>query len=246
MQGKDYPWYLNYGGVVDLLGTFFPPSTNQSWPGARRKGFSWRLSPPIHDGIDPELSGYKWTDTVSGWTYEGCEGKKTFIDTYSDAYETEVFVNGKSIGRKRQEEYFAKFPCIYEPGEVGAVGYDEEGTELYRTTMATAGTETKITAVPDKTTLSAGGEDFSFINISITDAAGELKRLPERKVEITVEGCGTLQGFGSAAPINDAPFDRTAYTTYLGRLQAVVRSGEEKGDIVVTRAAKGWRTWSCT
>ena len=239
MQGKDYPWYLNYGGVVDLLGDVLPSIHKFELAWGMKKGIFLASQPPIHDGIDPELSGYKWTDTVSGWTYEGCEGKKTFIDTYSDAYETEVFVNGKSIGRKRQEEYFAKFPCIYEPGEVVAVGYDEEGTELYRTTMATAGTETKITAVPDKTTLSAGGEDFSFINISITDAAGELKRLPERKVEITVEGCGTLQGFGSAAPINDAPFDRTAYTTYLGRLQAVVRSGEEKGDIVVTLRSEG-------
>lgn len=24
MQGKDYPWYLNYGGVVDLLGDVLP------------------------------------------------------------------------------------------------------------------------------------------------------------------------------------------------------------------------------
>ncbi len=68
---------------------------------------------------------------MEGWTFEGYEGEKTFVDVYTDAAEAEVWVNGISIGRKKPEGFWVKFPCIYEPGILRAVGYDIEGRVLY-------------------------------------------------------------------------------------------------------------------
>lgn len=148
-------------------------------------------------------------------------------------------VNGVSQGRQKVTDYFAKFPCVYEPGEVVAIGYDESGKELYRNSMKTAGAKTKITATADKKQMQAGGDDVCYIQVEITDEQGNLKLLPEHNVSITVEGEGTLQGFGSAYHMNEEKYNQKTHRTYLGRLLAVIRSGKNAGNVKVTFSADG-------
>lgn len=240
LSGKDYPWLINYGGTIDLIGTILPSIHRYefAWD-ENKKGLYLATQPPVHDGLAPDVSGYRWTDTVEGWTYEGYEGKRTWVDAYTDAAEVEILVNGASQGRSGVKDYFAKVSCTYQPGELTGIGYDEEGKELYRTVVKSADRDTQITAMPDKTVLRPGEEDFCFIDISITDSHGNLKLLPERRVEVKIEGAGTLQGFGSANHMNEEKFNQTHHTTYLGRLQAVIRSKKAEGDIKVTLSSPG-------
>jgi len=238
-QLKSYPWLVNYGGVIDLIGTILPSVYRFKLAWGDYHGIHIASQPPVHKGREPIIGSYKWTDTVDGWTYEGYEGEGTFLDVYTDAVEAEVFINGKSIGRRGVEDYFVKFPCTYEPGEVVAVGYDEAGEEQYRTSMRTAGEETRITPVADREELAAGEADFCFINVDITDGEGNLKLLPERTVNIRVEGAGTLEGFGSAYHMNEERYNQDHHTTYLGKLQAVIRSGREAGEIRVIFSSAG-------
>ena len=239
-SGRAYPWLINYGGTIDLIGTILPSIHKYefAWD-EKKKGLYLAAQPPVHEGLAPEVNGYRWTDAVDGWTYEGYEGKPTWVDAYTDAAEVEIFINGTSAGRSPVKDYYAKVPCFYQPGELLGVGYDGNGKELYRTSVRTAGQETEICAVPDKTILQAGEEDFCFIDISVTDSRGRLKLLPERKVEIRIEGAGSIQGFGSANHLNEEKFNQPCHTTYLGRLQAVIRSGKKPGEIKVTFSGEG-------
>lgn len=239
-SGRAYPWLINYGGTIDLIGTILPSIHKYefAWD-EKKKGLYLAAQPPVHEGLAPEVNGYRWTDAVDGWTYEGYEGKPTWVDAYTDAAEVEIFINGTSAGRSPVKDYYAKVPCFYQPGELLGVGYDGNGKELYRKSVRTAGQETEICAVPDKTILQAGEEDFCFIDISVTDSQGRLKLLPERKVEIRIEGAGSIQGFGSANHLNEEKFNQPCHTTYLGRLQAVIRSGKKPGEIKVTFSGEG-------
>lgn len=239
-SGREYPWLVNYGGTIDLTGTILPSIHKYefAWD-EKKKGLYLASQPPVHEGLAPEVKGYRWTDTVDGWTYEGFEGKPTWVDAYTDAAEVEIFVNGVSAGKRPVKDYFAKIPCVYQPGELVGVGYDENGKEVYRTSVRTAGEETVIHAVPDRTILQAGEEDFCFIDVAVTDSRGTLKLLPERKVEIRIQGPGTIQGFGSANPLNEEKYNQPCHTTYLGRLQAVIRSGKTSGEIKVTFSSEG-------
>lgn len=240
LSGKDYPWLINYGGTIDLIGTILPSIHKYefAWD-ENKRGLYLAAQPPIHDGLAPDVNGYRWTDTADGWTYEGYEGNPTWVDAYTDAAEVEIFVNGVSVGRSKVNDYYAKVSCHYQPGELMGIGYDESGNELYRTIVRTANRDTRITAEPDKTVLQAGEEDFCFITVSITDSERTLKLLPERKVEIRIEGAGTIQGFGSANHLNEEKFNQTHHTTYLGRLQAVIRSGKTEGEVKVTFSSEG-------
>lgn len=238
LRGKDYPWLLNHGGVIDLLGR--PLAAIHRYELAwGQKGLWLAAQVPIHQGVIPAYNSYLWTDTIDSWSFEGCEGNSTYVDVYTDAAEAEVFVNGRSVGRQAVCDYFAKFPCTYEAGEVMAVGYDEQGHEVYRNSLRTAAPETCLLANADRRSLSANGEDFCFIDIAIADAEGIVKTWPERQVSIEVSGAGSLAGFGSANHINAEKFSNTQHLTYQGRLQAVIRSGVTGGEVRVTLACDG-------
>ena len=238
--GKCYPWLINYGGTIDLIGTILPSIHlyEFAWD-PDKHGLYLATQPPIHDGLAPKADSYRWTDTVEGWTYEGCEGKPTFVDAYTDAASVVIFVNGREAGRADVKDYFVKIPCTYEPGELLAVGLDAAGRELYRTSLHTAGNENMITAVPDRTELVSGGQDFCFIDVRITDADGELKLLPERRVHIAAEGPVEIAGFGSAYHKNEEKYDQESHLTYLGRRQAVVRTTEGTGPARIRFSAEG-------
>lgn len=94
-EHKSYPWVTNHGGVLDLTG--------QAEPSLHRYEFIWggfldkpvhalylASQPPVHNGKPPIATSYRWTDTVDGWTYEGYEGKRTFVDAYTDADSVEI------------------------------------------------------------------------------------------------------------------------------------------------------------
>ena len=241
---KEYPWLINYGGVIDINGTILPAIHRyefawDAYAGKEKKGLYLASQPPVYNGIAPNCESYRWTDTVDGWTYEGLEGKPTWVDAYTDADSVEIYINGQKAGEAKVKDYYAKIPCNYEPGELLGIAYDAEHRELYRTSIYTAGKETIISASADKKDLKAGGQDFAFINICLTDKAGTLKLLPERDLNIRVDGAGTLQGFGSAYHMNEERYDQNHHKTYLGRLQAVIRSGMEKGTVRVTLSGEG-------
>lgn len=243
-EHKSYPWVTNHGGVLDLTG--------QAEPSLHRYEFIWggfldkpvhalylASQPPVHNGKPPIATSYRWTDTVDGWTYEGYEGKRTFVDAYTDADSVEIFVNGKSAGKAQVKDYFAKIPCIYEPGELVGVGYDADGQEIYRTSVRTADAETMLTVKTDKNILRAGGQDFCFADVYVTDKNGTVKLLPDYDVKIEVVGAASLQGYGSAAYKNAEHYDQHHHKSWQGHLQAVLRSTEKTGPVTVTFTADG-------
>lgn len=236
---RQYPWLLNDGGVMDINGHILPLIHRYRMAWGDEKGIFIAAQPPVHNGFAPEYDSYKWTDSIESWSFEGCEGNNTFIDVYSDAYEVEVLVNGKSLGKKKPVEFFAKFPAVYESGTVTAKGYDRAGKLLYANALSSAGNETVLKIKADKSQIKAGTQDFVFLDITVEDGNGVVKCLPERDITIEVSGEGTLQGFGSANPINAEKFNSLTHKTYFGKLSAVIRSGQYTGKCKVKVSAEG-------
>lgn len=84
------------------------------------------------------------------------------------------------------EDFTTRYRTTYEPGEVIAVGYDDKGNEVSINFLITANRdETIITTKVDKVKLHYNGNDFSFIEINVTDGNGIIKLLPERTINVT-------------------------------------------------------------
>ena len=99
-----------------------------------------------------------------------------------------------------------------------------------------------MTILPEETVLKADGEDLVYINILITDKDGIVKMLKDRKITITVKGAGSLRALASGNPETTEKFSDSSYTSYHGRLLAIVQSNGEQGVIKVTASAEGVET----
>ena len=96
-----------------------------------------------------------------------------------------------------------------------------------------------LTVKTDKNILRAGGQDFCFADVYVTDKNGTVKLLPDYDVKIEVDGAASLQGYGSAAYKNAEHYDQHHHKSWQGHLQAVLRSTEKTGPVTVTFTADG-------
>ncbi len=227
-------------GVIDICG--------KQRPECHWDKIIWGLEKEPAIGVEPytHVDDFRvasmWRDTnaVESWSWAGCEGKASEVIVYTDAAVAELFVNDKSYGRKKVKEDKALFKkVVYEPGTVKAVVYDAAGNKVGETALTTAKGATFLKVEAEKPVLKANGQDLCFLDISLVGLDGVVKVTEDKKLTISVEGAGTLQGFGSARPNMAETFVGTEHTTYYGRALAAVRAGMEKGEITVTVSGEG-------
>lgn len=236
-----YPDRLAYCGDIDLNGTRRPVSyLREIAYGMRKKPFI-AVERVNRYGQPHDENNWKYADCLDSWTFPGYEGKPARVRILADCDEAELFLNGRSLGRKalgEQEAFTAFFELCYQPGELLAVSY-RDGQEIGRCALQTAGAVTKLQAAADRKTLPADGQSLAFLTVDTFDAAGVWNRWEKKKITVSVEGAGTLQGFGSAAPSAEGSYQEPAWDTWDGRVMAVIRSTEHAGEICVRFSAQG-------
>ena len=238
-KNKEYPFLLAGSGIIDILGNPRP----EVWLDKAVFELSdipyIGVEPVTHSNENRIISAWRYSDAVHSWSWNGLDGRKAEIVVYSNGYKVELILNGQSLGTKQVEECQAHFETKYEAGELLAISYNEQGQELGRDLLTTAGDETVITLKTEKTKLRANGQDLSYIDVLLTDKKGEVKAANDMPLKVTVEGVGSLAGFGSANPCTEESYVGERHETYYGRAQAVVRAGYEKGLIKVIVSADG-------
>ena len=238
---KPYPCISAGIGSIDLIGNRDSQGYYAAvvW-GAYTKPYIG-VRPLNHAGEKFQMGQWRGTDTVHSWTWPGYEGTTAEVHVFSRGERVELLLNGKRIGTAPLLDAIAKFTVTYVPGTLTAVSYDRAGKELAREELTTAGKEDVLTVVPEKTRVRANGQDLIFINVSITDSNGITKNLKEKKVHIHVAGAGRLQAVGSGNPITEESYLDSAFTTWQGRMLAVIRAGHLPGEIRITASAEGMR-----
>ena len=230
-------------GVIDICGKMRPEVYWDQIIWGLRKEPAIGVNPYTHARDFQGMSMWRDTDAVESWSWEGCEGEKCDVVVYGAGDHAKLFVNGKCVGKKKIKECKAIFPKVaYEPGSISAAIYDASGWELARTKMRSASGRTQIQLTPEKSVLSANGQDLCFLEIDLTGENGITKSSVDQKLTVAVEGAGVLQAFGSARPHMAEDFVSASHTTYYGKALAVIRAGYEPGNIRVTVSGDGLKT----
>ncbi|MEM2350986.1 MAG: DUF4982 domain-containing protein, partial [Thermoproteota archaeon] len=201
---------------------------------------------PEYYNKKPRISRWGWPDVVSSWTWPGYEGKPILVDVYSVNSEVELLLNGRSIGRKpagKPNRYIASFDTIYEPGELVAVGY-ENGVEVSRSVLRTAGKPARIILKPDRSVLKAEFGDLSYVTVELVDAAGNICHNATNKIYFTAHGVGSIVAVGNSNPVSEEMYVGNQRRVYEGRAMVVIRADGEPGEIVLTATTDGVPTTS--
>ena len=187
---------------------------------------------PVYQKEKLRLTGWQLTKALESWAWDGCNGEPAKVEVYARAAQVELFINGKSVGKKKVKKCRANFNTTYQNGEITAVSYDENGKEINRYSLCTAGKETVLQVRPEEKTVKPEG--LAFIQLQYTDNKGIWKPMEKHNIKVTVEN-GVLKGLGSPAPYVKGNYTDHTVATYYGEAMAVVQA-DGNGPVKVTVA----------
>lgn len=187
---------------------------------------------PVYQKEKLRLTGWQLTKALESWAWDGCNGETAKVEVYARAAQVELFINGKSVGKKKVKKCRANFNTTYQNGEITAVSYDENGKEINRYSLCTAGKETVLQVRPEEKTVKPEG--LAFIQLQYTDNKGIWKPMEKHNIKVTVEN-GVLKGLGSPAPYVKGNYTDHTVATYYGEAMAVVQA-DGNGPVKVTVA----------
>lgn len=239
---QPYPALLAGEPVIDITGHRQTQSYLNEIAWHLASGPHIAVEPVNHSGEKVMKTGWRATNSIPSWSWEGCEGRPARVEVYSDAARVELRLNGSTIGSAsagRDGEYLTIFTLPYQPGRLTAIAYAADGSVTGRDALATAGPGLRLDVQPETTSLHPDGHDLAYVPIAFTDQAGTLLPLADRSVTVRVDGPATLLGFGSAEPITTEAFSGDTHKTFYGRALAVIRAGHESGDVTLTVTAPG-------
>ena len=188
------------------------------------------------------------------WTWPGREGEVTPVFVYTNYPEAELFVNGKSQGRRakdvsdEQGRYRLMWnDVVYEPGEVKVVAYDAKGKAVAKQNVRTAGEPDHLELKADRTTLQADGKDLAYVEVSIVDKDGNLCPSDGRLVSFATEGAGgAYRASANGDPTCLDLFHLPQMHLFNGKLTALVQASAQGGTVTLTASAPGVESGSIT
>jgi beta-galactosidase len=216
-----YPWPArsSYFGIIDLAG--FPKDVYYMYQS------EWTDKPVLH--VFPH---WNWTpgQTVDVWAYTNCD-------------EVELFLNDKSLGvkNKTKDDLHLVWNVPYEAGTLTAVG-KKDGKEAMRTEVKTAGEPAAVILSPDRSVISAGGADLSFITVTVVDKDNNPVPYADNLIQFAVEGNATVAGVDNGSQVSMEPFKADYRKAFHGKCLVVIKGGENAGDVKVTASSEGLAT----
>jgi len=181
------------------------------------------------------------------WNWPGMNGKNIPVFVYTNGDCAELFLNGKSLGKrckkpdsqKSAERFRLMWDSVsYEPGELKTIAY-KEGPAIGEEVVKTAGAPYQLRLTPDHTTIMADGTDLSYLLIEALDQNGNPCPLADNLVELSLKGPGTIAGVGNGNPQSFEPFQSDHIRLFFGKAMLIVRSTGGKGEIGITAACEG-------
>jgi beta-galactosidase len=244
-EGSFYPWTHAYCGDIDLCGFKRPQSYYRDVLWQDQKTVSLFVHPPVPSfPLNPKKekwSKWEWHDVVASWNWNGSEGKIMKVEAYSSCESAELFLNGRSCGRKqtsRQNKWIATWDLKYAPGVLEIKGY-ENNKVVASSELITTGEPVKIKLTADHTILKADGQDLSYITVELTDKDGIRNPVARNLVKFSIVGPGTIISVGSSDPMGTESFKKPYRKAYQGRCLVIIRSGISTGEIKLKAVSGG-------
>ncbi|HEX8315471.1 MAG TPA: DUF4982 domain-containing protein, partial [Flavisolibacter sp.] len=221
-----YPWPArsSYFGIIDLAG--FPKDVYYLYQS------EFTTKPVLH--LYPHWN-WKGGDTVDVVSY------------YNNADEVELFLNGKSVGRrsKKEDDLHVKWRLPFSPGTVKAVS-KKGGKIVLSKEIKTAGAPAKIILKADRSLIKGDGKDLSFITATIVDKDGNTVPTANNLIQYKITGEGFIAGVDSGDPVTHESFKGDKHTALNGLALAIIQSNGKKGAIRLTASAEGLQTSTVT
>ncbi|MCM1067922.1 MAG: DUF4982 domain-containing protein [Muribaculaceae bacterium] len=187
------------------------------------------------------------------WTWPGREGKVTPVFVYTSYPEAELFINGKSQGRRSFDKsnpidrYRLRWnDVVYEPGELRVVAYNADGTPAEERTVRTAGKAKALRIEANRSSIAADGDELVYFTVTAVDAKGNPVPAADHKVKFDVSGAGTFEATANGDATCLMPFHKPEMKLFSGAATAIARSAKTPGTLRIRATAPGLKAAEAT
>jgi len=173
------------------------------------------------------------------WNWAERVGQVTPVHVYTSGDEAELFLNGRSLGRKKREQFQYRLrwdEVKYEAGELNVVAY-KNGKKWAEDTVKTTGPTAKLGGVADRSTINADGQDLSFVTLRIADSSGLTVPRAKNRIRLTISGPGEIVGVDNGDATSHHPFQSKEVYAYNGLALVIIRSQKGQPGQIVLRAS---------
>lgn len=257
---------LAYWGMIDYLGE------SAGWPakGWTQGVFDISLEPKpnayflksyfkeeeplVHIAVYEDTEPYMWNDIQMGgkrlsdhWNFP--EGSKLKLYTYTNADEVELLVNGKSMGRKRnnrtdsrQRNRIMWEDVPYAPGRIEAVAHnDGNGKPVAIHKLETSGKAVRLRATSDNPDWKGDGTDLQHIRIEALDSKGRRDVTARQLLTFNIDGPAEIVGVVNGDNSSNELYTGNTRSLYNGLATVILRSKPESGSVALTVSAPGFK-----
>ncbi len=179
------------------------------------------------------------------WNWPNKIGQPIDVWVNSNADDVELFLNGKSLGKKiMPRNSHLQWEVNYEPGTLQAIAH-KKGKELL-TKIETTKVAEQIVLTPNKEVVKANGKDGIVVNVSFLDS--EYKEVPDANnlIQFSISGDAKIIGVGNGDPSSHEPdkcedgkWQRSAFN---GKCQVIIQAGKTPGKIILEAKSTGLRS----
>jgi len=222
--GEPTPYYgarSSYTGIIDLAG--FKKDRFYLYQS------KWRPELPL-------------AHILPHWNWPDRTGEVTPVHVFTSGDEAELFLNGKSLGRKKkaQYEYRLRWDDVkYEPGELKAVAY-KNGKKWAEDVVKTTDGPASLAASADRSEIRADGKDLAFITVRVTDHSGLTVPIANNPMTFEIEGPGEILATDNGDPTSLTAFPSHEREAFNGLVLVIIRSKPgDPGWITVTAKSPG-------
>ncbi len=174
------------------------------------------------------------------WNWKRGDTVRVAAPTNCD--EAELFLNGKSLGRKSSDCINTpEWQVEYAPGRILVKGY-RNGKCVAKAEQRTAGKPYRIKIIPEMTSIKNDGEDTAVVNFAVVDKKGIVVPTADNLIKFTVVGDGYIKGVGNGDPNShelDCIPERHAYC---GLCQALVTANIGAESLKIVAESDGLET----
>jgi beta-galactosidase len=222
--GEPLPYYesrSSYSGIIDLAG--FKKDRYYIYQA------HWRPDYPMAH----ILPHWNWPERV---------GEVTPVHVFTSGDEAELLLNGKSLGRKKKDQYEYRLrwdDVKYQPGELQVIAY-KNGKKWAEDVVKTTDAPARLEASADRNEIRADGKDLAFITVRVTDKNGLTVPRANNPITFEIEGPGEIVATDNGDPTNFVPFPAHEREAFNGLALVIVRFNERaSGSMTVKTTSPG-------
>ena len=172
------------------------------------------------------------------WNWPERVGQVTPVYVYTSGDEAELFLNGKSLGRKKKnpQEYRIHWDdAVYQPGELKVIAY-KDGKEWATDLVKTTGSAAKLLLTPDRDLITADGKDLSFVTVTVADKDELMVPKSKNLVKFELSGPGEIVAVDNGDPTSFESFQAHQRKAFNGLALVVIRSKEGASGAITLKA----------